>query len=89
MQRHPSEADAVLAAAASLRGLMAVARALVEAGRTVDLAGLDQDAGRLCAALACAQGVGAGGVAAVRMELESCLRELDALRAALAEAEGR
>jgi hypothetical protein len=40
------------AAIESMRGTLAVARALVEAGRQVDLTGLDAGAAALCAAIA-------------------------------------
>ncbi len=40
------------AAIESLRGTLAVARALVESGRRVDLTGLDTGAAALCAAIA-------------------------------------
>ena len=47
------ELAATLAAIESLHGMMSVARALVAAGRVVDLGGLDGEAQRLCAAIAC------------------------------------
>ena len=47
------ELAATLAAIESLHGMMSVARALVAAGRAVDLGGLDGEAQRLCAAVAC------------------------------------
>ena len=43
----------MLGAIDSLRATVAVARALVQSGREVDLAGLDKDAERVCAAAAC------------------------------------
>jgi hypothetical protein len=48
LQRHT---EAVRAAIDSLGGTVAVARALVEGGRRVDLAGLERDCAMLCAAL--------------------------------------
>jgi len=42
---------AALARIDSMRGTVQVARALVEAGRVVDLAGLDAEAARLCVAI--------------------------------------
>lgn len=42
---------AALARIDSMRGTVQVARALVESGRAVDLAGLDADAARLCVAI--------------------------------------
>ena len=47
----PSPADAVGAAIAALGGTLAVARALVESGRRIDLGGLERDAVALCAAV--------------------------------------
>lgn len=44
-------ADAVRFAIDSMGGTVALARALVEGGRQVDLEGLDQDANALCAAV--------------------------------------
>jgi hypothetical protein len=49
----PSEhhTEAVRAAIDTLGGTVAVARALVEGGRLIDLAGLERDCAVLCAAL--------------------------------------
>ncbi|WP_431302324.1 hypothetical protein [Sediminicoccus sp. BL-A-41-H5] len=61
-QRHaetppPSfEIAAMLAAIESLHATLTMARALVLAGREVDLGGLDREAARLCAAVACMPG---------------------------------
>ena len=46
----PCPATAVDAALDAMLGTLAVARALLEAGRRVDLAGLDREIGALCAA---------------------------------------
>ncbi len=70
----------VLAAIDSLSTTLAVARALVGAGRTVELDGLEQEAARLCAALACMQD-GAGTL--LRPPLQELTRELDRLDLAL------
>jgi hypothetical protein len=43
--------EAVRAAIDTLGGTVAVARALVEGGRVIDLAGLERDCAMLCAAL--------------------------------------
>jgi hypothetical protein len=43
--------DAVRAAIASLDGTLSLARALVEGGRRIDLAGLEREAVTLCAAV--------------------------------------
>lgn len=50
------EIAAMLAAIDSLHGTLAMARALVLAGRQVDLAGLEREAARLCAAIVCLPG---------------------------------
>ncbi|MCO6419904.1 hypothetical protein JYK14_27635 [Siccirubricoccus sp. KC 17139] len=42
----------VLAAIQSMQGTVTLARALSEGGRRIDLAGLDAEAARLCAAVA-------------------------------------
>ncbi|MGG5817954.1 hypothetical protein [Falsiroseomonas sp. HW251] len=44
-------AEAVLAAIETLGGTVAVARALVESGRMIELAGLERDCAMLCAAM--------------------------------------
>jgi hypothetical protein len=44
-------AEAVAAAIEAMGGTVAIARVLVEAGRQVDLEGLDRDANALCAAV--------------------------------------
>ncbi len=77
----PLESIAVCAAADALRGLVAVARALVESGRAVELDGLEAEAERVCAAAACLPR--AAGFAVIPT-LESAVREIDALREALA-----
>lgn len=74
------EIQAVLAAAQSLAATLAVARALVTAGRAVELDGLEAEAARLCVALAC---VAPGGAALLRPGLEEALRELERLDNAL------
>jgi hypothetical protein len=51
MATGPSPTAAVEAAIATLDGTLAMARALVEAGRRIDLDGLENDAAALCAAL--------------------------------------
>ena len=50
------EVAATLAAIDSLQGTLTMARALVLAGREVELEGLDREAARLCAAVACLPG---------------------------------
>jgi ribonuclease PH len=81
MTRTPLDLLATIAAADALRGLLSVSRALVEAGREVDLAGLEDDAARLCAAVAC---LPPGAAAELRAPLEAARLELDRLHAALA-----
>lgn len=77
-----SHTEAVRAAIDSLRGTLQLAAALMHVGRQVDLAGLDQEAARLCAALAIlpeAEGQ------ALRPALEDLLREIDRATAAVLE----
>ena len=71
---------AILDAAERLHASLAIARGLVLSGRQVDLAGLDGDATRLCAAVACA---GQAAHPALCHALESALREVERLRSAL------
>ncbi|MDB5412874.1 MAG: hypothetical protein JWR10_1209 [Rubritepida sp.] len=47
------EVAATMAAIESMQGTLSMARALVISGREVELAGLDKEAQRLCAAVAC------------------------------------
>jgi hypothetical protein len=47
---HPDR-DAIAAAAGALRSTLAVARTLAEAGRRIDLSGLDREAAALCEAV--------------------------------------
>ncbi len=80
MQR-PENQAAELADAMS--GSLRVARALVQAGRQVDLAGLDAEAGRLCAAcldLTPDQG------RALRPLLQAVLADLEALALSMRDA---
>ena len=51
MPRSEHHTEAVRAAIDTLGGTVAVARALVEGGRLIDLAGLERDCAVLCAAL--------------------------------------
>lgn len=73
------ELAATLAAIETLHGTMAMARALVIAGREVDLAGLDGDAQRLCAAIAC---LPRESGQRLRLPLLELTEELDRLRRA-------
>lgn len=79
----PVEVSAVLAAIDSLHGTVAMARALVESGRAVDLAGLDGEAARLCAAVACLAGDAGSELRAPMILLRE---EVDRLIGALATA---
>ena len=78
-----SHAEAVLAAIEGMGGTVAVARALVEGGRQVDLAGLDRDAAALCAAVMALEAEAARGL---RPALEALLRQVDALTGEIARA---
>lgn len=73
------EMAATLAAIESLHGMMSVARALVAAGREVDLGGLDGDAQRLCLAIAC---LPRETGRSLRLPLIELREELDRLRRA-------
>jgi hypothetical protein len=83
MPAAPTHAEAVRAAIAAMDGTLALARALVEAGRRVDLAGLDADAAALCAAV---MALDSGPASLLRPDLEALLRQLDGLGASLAAA---
>lgn len=74
------EIRAVLAAVQSLANTLAVARALVTSGRAVELDGLEKEAARLAAALACLE---EGSAPLLRPALDDCLRELERLDLAL------
>lgn len=74
----PSELTDQLAAAA--KAVIRVAHALVAAGRQIDLRGLDDEAGRLCAAVLDLE---PGQGRAMRPKLAELLSETESLRAAL------
>jgi hypothetical protein len=74
------ETLATLAAIDSMQGTLALARALVETGRIVDLTGLEREAERLCAALAC---LPEGSAPRVRGPLHGLTQELDRLAVTL------
>lgn len=76
----PCPAEAVEAAVEAMMGTVAVAHALVSAGRRVDLDGLDGEIGALCAAAAA---LPLDGGRAVRPAMESLLELLESLAAAL------
>ena len=82
-QSQPSptvEVAATMAAIESLYGTLSMARALVVSGRTIDLAGLDREAARLCAAVACLSGDSGRPLLA---PLQALARELDLLTGAM------
>lgn len=66
----------MMAAIESLHGTLSMARALVVSGREIDLAGLDREAARLCAAVACLPG---NSGQALLGPLHALARELDLL----------
>lgn len=72
----------LLAAIEAMEATLAVAAALVAERRRIDLDGLDDEVGRICAACLAAP---RGATAAVRARLEVLLRQLDRLHGALAE----
>lgn len=81
MSQAASNARAVHAAIEAMGGTVLMARALVEAGRRVDLEGLDRDATALCAAvLTLAQ----DQARLLRPALEALLRQVDDLTAEVA-----
>jgi hypothetical protein len=80
MSRAPTETEAVRAAIEALGTTVALAAALAEAGRRLDLAGLDQEAASVCAAAVALQ---PGEGRSLRPALEEVLRRLDQLQAAL------
>jgi len=84
----PDEADrhalrAFEALVDSASGTLKIARALVEANRTIDLAGLDQMVGRLCAG---ALDLSPAAGRSVRSRLRVLQTELDALGVVLSRA---
>jgi hypothetical protein len=79
---HPAtHAEAVRAAIEAMGGTVTVARALVEGGRRVDLAGLDREAAALCAAVM-ALGIEEGRL--LRPALVALLRQVESLAAEVA-----
>lgn len=76
----PCPAEAVEAAVEAMLGTVAVARALVGAGRRVDLEGLDGEIGALCAA-AIALPVEEGRT--LRPAVQALLESIEGLAAAL------
>jgi hypothetical protein len=76
-----THAEAVNAAIETLGGTVSVARALVEGGRRVDLAGLDRDATALCAAVLT---LAREDARSLRPALESLLRQVNDLTAEVA-----
>lgn len=74
------EAAAALAAIDNLGGVLQVARALALGGRAVDLAGLDQQAARVCVVVGLLPPEDAQPL---RAALLGVVRDVDALRSAL------
>ncbi len=70
----------MLAAIQSLQDTITMARALVQAGRRIDLTGLDADAAVLCTAIGLLAPERSQGL---RQSLEELVRDVDALTAAL------
>lgn len=75
------QAAVLLAAIDAMEATIAVADALATERRRIDLAGLEDEVGRICVASLAAP---RSTVQAVRGRLEGLLRRLDQLRAALA-----
>ena len=76
-------AEAVRIAIDSMGGTVALARALVEGGREVDLEGLDKDANALCAAVMMLEREEARQL---RQALEALLRQVNELTVEVARA---
>lgn len=76
----PSHADVVAAAIATLAATLAVARALAEAGRRIDLDGLEGDAVALCAAVMALDMREARGL---RPAIEALRHDVDSLAATM------
>ena len=74
------QAAVLLAAIEALQATFDVAGALVAEGRSIDLAGLEEEAGRVCAAALAAP---RAAVPAVLRRLEALRDSLDRLRAGL------
>jgi hypothetical protein len=81
MPKTATHAEAVHAAIEAMGGTVAVARALVEGGRRVDLEGLDRDAAALCAAV---MALAPEDGRRLRPALEALLRQVDGLTAEVA-----
>jgi hypothetical protein len=77
----PSPADRAVASARALAGTLQLARALAQMRRPIDLTGLDQQVGRLCAA---ALDLPPADGRAMRPLLATLLAELDALSVCVA-----
>jgi hypothetical protein len=71
---------ATLGGIESMRDTLAMARALVEGGRSIDLTGLEAEAAAICAAI---RTLPAGGADALRPAMLALVREVEALAATL------
>lgn len=76
-----SHAEAVHAAIQSMQGTLQIAAALLQAGRQVDLAGLDGEAARICMAVGMLPD---GDAAPLRPSLEALVSDIDRVTIALA-----
>ena len=81
MPQAASHAQAVEAAIAALGGTVTIARALLEGGRRIDLAGLDRDATAVCAAVMALE---RDAARLLRPSLEALLHQVDGLAAEVA-----
>lgn len=73
-------AEVVGAAIVAFDGTLAVARALVESGRRIELAGLEREAAALCAAI---MALDAGEARRLRPALEALRRHVEGLAATM------
>lgn len=71
---------ATLGGIESMRDTLAMARALVDAGRTIDLTGLEAEAATICAAI---DALPIGSADALRPAMLALVREVEALAATL------
>ena len=80
MRSATSHPEVVRVAIEAMDGTLIMARALVEGGRRIDLAGLDREAGRLCAAV---MALDVEEAKRLRPALEALRRQVDGLSVSL------
>ena len=80
MRSATSHTEVVRVAIEAMDGTLIMARALVEGGRRIDLAGLDREAGRICAAV---MALDVEEAKRLRPALEALRRQVDGLSVSL------